>query len=232
MAWTNNRKWFRRSFSWKAWSLMMFQQGYIQSIAYLLGWLVLRDHQYGAFWLKIRVCVDNLDLHFLVLFCLEPMKHEHSSPLSCLVSDTDTILILHSIFWTLQVSTCLCSVSASVSVLHRLELINWHGGVVSLWSKIVSMLCNNFCSLCLHLLKTCISTSKNHFEKGKIMYIDNLQIAVRSYFNYLEKSINSSAFFENHWPLRFISLPQFFQWSRFKDRLIPRVWINLKWRVR
>ena len=157
---------------------MMFQQGYIQSIAYLLGWLVLRDHQYGAFWLKIRVCVDNLDLHFLVLFCLEPMKHEHSSPLSCLVSDTDTILILHSIFWTLQVSTCLCSVSASVSVLHRLELINWHGGVVSLWSKIVSMLCNNFCSLCLHLLKTCISTSKNHFEKENNVYIDNLHISL------------------------------------------------------
>ena len=60
----------------------------------------------------------------------------------------------------------------------RLELINWHIGVVSLWSKIVSMLCINFCGLRLHLLKTCISISRNHFEMENNVDIDNLHVAL------------------------------------------------------
>jgi len=45
-----NSKCIRRSFSWKAWNLMMSQQEYIHSVACLLDWFTLRHHQYDAFW--------------------------------------------------------------------------------------------------------------------------------------------------------------------------------------
>lgn len=45
-----NFKCFRRSFLWKAWSLMMSQQEHIHSVACLLGWFTLKHHQYDAFW--------------------------------------------------------------------------------------------------------------------------------------------------------------------------------------
>lgn len=62
--WTGPNNWicFRKSFLLRAWSLMMFLQDFIQSIAYLLGCLVPRDHQFGAFWLRIKVRVRDWDV--------------------------------------------------------------------------------------------------------------------------------------------------------------------------
>jgi len=66
--WTSPNNWicFRKSFLLRAWSLMMFLRDFIQCIAYLLGCLVPRDLQFGAFWLRIKVRVRDGGVQTLV----------------------------------------------------------------------------------------------------------------------------------------------------------------------